>query len=94
MGRLIVDDELLWTATEYSKLEQEIESLRMKLELTSASQMRAIGEKDEWKRRAVMMWEFIGGEYFYVPSVPAGVLDIRKTFLKTYPEAAIWFEEE
>ena len=52
MGRLIVDDELLWTATEYSKLEQEIESLRMKLELTSASQMRAIGEKDEWKRLA------------------------------------------
>ena len=39
-------------AADTIKQQEEIESLRMKLELTSASQMRAIGEKDEWKRLA------------------------------------------
>ena len=100
----LVRSEPDWAASsilEGEKAQQEIESLRSTVDqLTRTLAACCIArdltadDRDEWKRRAVMMWEFIGGEYFYVPSVPAGVLDIRKTFLKTYPEAAIWLEEE
>ena len=44
--------------------ELEIESLRLKLELTSVSRIRAITERDEWERRYQILRDNLSPEEF------------------------------
>lgn len=55
---------------------KEIESLRLQLDLLS--QISVIRERDECKRRAKMMWNWIDFD--------------QPMFKNDYPEAADWFE--
>lgn len=41
-------------------------------------------ERDEWRRRAEYLWKWMKDE----------ISDSRLSFLKDYPKAAGWFEEE
>lgn len=54
-------------------------------------------ERDEWKRRAKMLWEaleFTDGLGYPVGFGEVDEADLQEEFLIANPEAAEWFEEE
>ena len=78
------------------KLREEIESLRSRIKQLSTESDRletgvrkAWKERDEYKRRFDMLWEWMQSGYTY----PNGIL-YAKDFIQIHPEAAQWYEEE
>jgi len=74
-----------------SNQQEEIETLRQECKDWAEEHNRIVlmleQDRDEWKRRAGKMWEWMDRTLYGNPHV-------ESFFLSKHPEAAKWFEEE
>ncbi len=75
--------------SDYENVCHDIELQNKQMMEWYADKRQAEDERDEYKRRFNMLWEWMQSGYTY----PNGIL-YAKDFIQIHPEAAQWYEEE